>query len=175
MLANLNGLDIALLVVCLLSAAFGVLRGLVREILSLVAWLAAAWLALRFSPPVAVYMDTLFASEGLRRIAAFLLVFIASLVGIALVNRLLAVLIRMSHLGLMDRLLGFLFGALRGVMIGVVFIMLTDMTPLSDDPAWDGSSVAGYYRQLGDWLADKIQTGVPSERWLPSWQDGGGG
>ncbi len=175
MLAAMNGLDISLLGVCLLSAVFGVLRGLVREILSLLAWLAAGWLALRFSPDVAAEMGALFANESLRQVAAFLLLFIASLVGIALMNRLLAILIRMSHLGLFDRLLGFLFGALRGVMIGIVFILLTDMTPLRDDPSWNDSAMATYYRQLGAWLTEQVRATGQTGTLLSSWRRDSGG
>ena len=153
---TLNGLDIALLAVLGLSAVFGAFRGLVREVLSLLAWIAAGWLALRYHGWLADRLVSVIAQDGLRQAAGFLLLFIAAIISVSLLNRLLSMLVHASRLGGIDRLLGFIFGALRGVMIGLVFVALIDMTPLGESSAWADSIVAETYRQLADWIARHV-------------------
>lgn len=165
---ELNGLDIALLAVVGLSAIFGAFRGFIREILSLLAWLIAGWLAMHFFPVFADRLTAVIEQQTLRQAAAFLLIFLAALLAIALVNRLLALLIRVSQLGGIDRLLGFIFGALRGVMIGVVFVVMIDLSPLADSSAWAGSVVVDGYRQLAQWSSKHLGGRLDSARDLLS-------
>ncbi len=153
---TLNGLDIALLAVLGLSAVFGAFRGLVREVLSLLAWIVAGWLALRYHGWLADRLVSVIAQEGLRQAAGFLLLFIAAIISVSLLNRLLSMLVHASRLGGIDRLLGFIFGALRGVMIGLVFVAVIDMTPLAESSAWSDSIVAETYRQLADWVGRHV-------------------
>ncbi len=156
---DLNGLDIALLAVLGLSAVFGAFRGLIREILSLLAWLVAGWAALRYHDGLAVHLAGAIDQDGIRRAVAFLLLFVSVLLSAALVNRLLSMLVHASRLGGVDRLLGFAFGALRGVIIGTVFVVLVDLTPLGESPAWDDSVVVETYRELAELVGRYIDAG----------------
>ncbi len=170
--STLNGLDIALLSVLGLSAVFGAFRGLVREILSLMAWIVAAWLALRYHAWLADRLAPVIGQEGIRQAAGFLLLFIAAIISASLLNRLLSMLVHASRLGGIDRLLGFIFGALRGVMIGLVFVALIDMTPLGDSTAWADSVVVETYRQLADWLGRHVEADRgAAQDFLSRWRD----
>jgi len=166
--ADLNLLDYGLLGVLLLSSVLGLFRGLVREVLSLVAWVLAFWFAQRYTGELSDHMQAIIRTGSLRQLTAFLALFLGSLIVFALVNRLLTLLIRASKLGSLDRILGCAFGALRGVVIGVVFISLTDLTPLADEPDWQGSTVGSYYRQLGGWAKARLPADLRSRITAPT-------
>jgi len=154
--ADFSLLDYGLLGVLILSSVLGLFRGLVREVLSLVAWVLAFWLAQHYSGELSGHLVALISTGSLRQLSAFLVLFLGSLIVFALINRLLTLLIRASKLGSLDRLLGCAFGALRGVVVGVVFIALADLTPLADQTGWRGSVVGDYYRQLGGWAKARL-------------------
>ena len=77
---GLASLDIAIMVVLLLSALIGLARGLVKEILSLASWMLAFILAIYFAPTVAGHLGSAFGSDSVRLVVAFGAVFIAALI-----------------------------------------------------------------------------------------------
>ncbi len=178
--SDLSLLDYGLLGVLILSSVLGLFRGFVREVLSLVAWVLAFWLAQRYTGELSDHLEAVISTGSLRQLAAFLVLFLGSLIVFALFNRLLTLLVRASKLGSLDRILGCIFGTLRGLVIGIVFIALADLTPLADQSGWRGSVVGDYYRQLGSWakarlpddLRSRLNTptvGAKEARMLDSW------
>ena len=165
--SELGLLDYALLGVLILSSVLGLFRGLIREVLSLVAWVLAFWLAQRYTGTLSEHLQTFISTASLRQLSAFLVLFLGSLIVFALLNRLLTLLIRASKLGPLDRILGCAFGALRGVVVGVVFIALADLTPLADEPGWQGSAVGNYYRQIGNWAKSRLPSDLRSRLAVP--------
>ncbi len=97
-LADFNWVDIVISVVIALSFVFGLWRGLVKEVLSLVTWVAALVVARVYSEDFAPLLASTFEGETSRLVAAFLLLFFATLVVGALVNHLMVKLI--SFVGL---------------------------------------------------------------------------
>lgn len=165
--SELNLLDYGLLGVLVLSSMLGLFRGLVREVLSLISWVLAFWLAQRYTGLLSGRLESLIATASIRQLAAFLVLFLGALIAFALLNRLLTLLVRASKLGPLDRILGCGFGAFRGVVIGVVFITLTDLTPLADQSDWRGSAVGNYYRELGNWAKERLPADLPSRIKVP--------
>ncbi|MBI1195126.1 MAG: CvpA family protein [Gammaproteobacteria bacterium] len=165
--AELNLLDYGLLGVLILSSVLGLFRGLVREVLSLISWVLAFWLAQRYTGVLSGRLEPFIGTDSLRQLAAFLALFLGSLIALALFNRLLTLLVRASKLGPLDRILGWFFGLARGVVIGVVFIVLTDLTPLADQSDWRGSAVGNYYRELGDWAKEHLPADLRSRVKVP--------
>jgi membrane protein required for colicin V production len=133
------GLDIAIVTVVLLSAAIGLVRGLVKEVLSLVAWAAAFVIAIYFSPVAATELPEQWGSDSLRLAIAFAGLFIATLVVAAILQWLVVQLISSTGLSGTDRFLGFLFGSARGLLVCVVILM--GLREVAADRNWWQASV----------------------------------
>ncbi|MGI9134196.1 MAG: CvpA family protein [Rhodoferax sp.] len=136
---QMQTLDWVCVAIFALSMVVGLWRGLVMEVLSVASWFAAFVLAQWFAPLVAHWLPMQGASEVVRYAAAFVLVFIATL----LLGALLAVLVRklVTVVGLrpIDRLLGALFGALRAAIVVLALAVVAGMTPMRSAPWWQES------------------------------------
>jgi membrane protein required for colicin V production len=147
---DLYWVDWAMLAVLALSVVVGLARGLVFECLSLagwvVAWFAAQWVA----PQLAPYLPVGAAGSALNLGGAFALSFVAALVVWALLARLVRFFIHATPLSVPDRLLGAVFGTLRGAVLLLAVAMVVALTPASQSTAWRASKGA---RVLGAVLA----------------------
>ena len=156
--------DYAVLTVLGLSLLLGVVRGLMREIVSLAGWITAFILATGFSGIVAGHMPE---SLGpvLSGLFAFLLVFIGVLVVSGVVGIVLSLLVRAAGLGLLDRSLGAVFGCVRGLAIVLLVVLLAGLTPLPGEPFWRLAVLSGPFETaalalrpyLPDGLAQRLQ------------------
>jgi membrane protein required for colicin V production len=122
------------LAVLLISLLVGAWRGLVVEVLSLAGWLAAFVLAQWFAPDAAAMLPMAGAAEPLRYAAGFVLVFVATLFASALIGFVLSKLLSAVGLGAINRLLGALFGVLRGVVLILAATAVVGMTPWKTSP-----------------------------------------
>jgi membrane protein required for colicin V production len=147
-------IDYILLGAAALSALLGLVRGFFREALSLVTWILAIWLALKFGDVFAPMLEELLPSEALELWGARLGVFIVVLVAGALINRLLLKLVRSSGLSGVDRVLGGLFGIARGVLIVGVMVLGAQALELDRETWWPQSRVVPY----GLKVASEIRT-----------------
>ncbi len=125
--------DIVIGVVILISAAFGLVRGLIHEVVSLGIWVAALLLATTLATGVSELMG-LDLAPRLRIAIGFLVVFIAVLVLGAVLQWTLGTLVRTTGLTGTDRTLGLVFGAARGVV--VVLVALIALRPFVEERAW---------------------------------------
>jgi membrane protein required for colicin V production len=139
----INILDIVFLVVAGLSAIVGLVRGFVREVLSLAAWIGAGWLALTFYSESRAWTLGYIENELWAGLVAGGGSFLFALVVLTIVARLISKIVQSSDLvGPLDRTLGMLFGILRGavlVVLGYIFaMMLVDED--SKKPLWAAES-----------------------------------
>ena len=121
------------------SMLLGAWRGLVFEVLSVLSWIAAFVLAQWFAPDLAVRLPMGGAGESIRYAAGFVLVFIAAVFAGGMLAFLMAKLIASVGLRPIDRLLGAVFGALRGVVLLLAATVVVGMTPLKDSVEWRAS------------------------------------
>ena len=128
--------DYAVMAILLVSIIVSALRGLVREILSLIGWIAAFVVASMFAEQVAPVLPLLPPHPVLRTIVAFLLLLVAMTLGMALLNWGLMRAIQASGLTLADRGLGGLFGLARGLVIVLALVMVAGMTKLPQMEFW---------------------------------------
>ena len=144
--------DWTLLGVLLISLLLGAWRGLVYEVLSLVAWTAAFLLAQWLAPDLAAQLPLGNLAEPLRYAAAFAIVFIL----IAFIGGLLAALIKkaVNAVGLrpVDRVLGMVFGLARATVLLLAVAVVAGLTPLGSAPVWRDSAGAPYLNALLLWL-----------------------
>ena len=135
-------LDWALLAVLMVSALVGLWRGLVYEVLSVMGWVLAFVLAQTWAEPVGRLLPMQGAAEPLRLAAGFALVFIAVAFAGGLVSWLVKKMVAAVGLRPVDRLLGGVFGVLRGVVILLAIAVVMGMLPVSAQASWQASHVA---------------------------------
>ena len=143
-----SAVDWILLAVLGLSLLLGMWRGIVQEVLSLAGWVAAFYVSQMFAPQAAAWLPMEGSSQMLRYAAGFVVVFIAVLIGTALVSWLIKKLVSAVGLGPLDRLLGSLFGLMRGVVILLAVTVLVGMTPMRDTEAWKQAQGAQWLQQF---------------------------
>ena len=129
-------LDALVAVILISSIIISVIRGLVREILSVLGWIAAFVVANRFSENLAVMLPAAIPGVTVRLITAFAILFIGTLIIAALISAAIGMLLRASGLVLADRGLGGLFGLARGVLIVMTAVILAGLTTLPRQPVW---------------------------------------
>ena len=149
--------DYAVLGVMAASLLLGLWRGLVSEVLALLAWVAAFFAARAVAPGLAPLFGRFTHEAALQYVTAFAAVFVAVLLVVAIARVLAAKLLRAVGLGWADRTLGMLFGIGRGLLIAVLAVMLGGMTALPRE---------GWWREA--WLAPPLETAVVAAKpWLP--------
>jgi membrane protein required for colicin V production len=142
-----------------LSALISLIRGFMREALSLAAWVLAFWVAWTFFRELAVQLDW-FTVPSVRLGAAFVLLFIATLMLGALVNFLVGQLVEKTGLSGTDRMIGVLFGAARGAVLVAILVLLAGLTPLPNDPWWKESHLIVYFQELAVWLKELLPADI---------------
>lgn len=157
-LQSLNVIDVLLGGTVLISALIGLMRGLVREILSLAAWLVAVWAGINFSEMVSnQFVQQVINDKHIAYIASFGAVFFTTLFLIGLLNLLISSLFKATGLGGFDRLLGMLFGLARGVIISAVIVFFARLYPnIESIPAWQQSELKPGFANLANWGIARI-------------------
>jgi membrane protein required for colicin V production len=132
----MSSTDWILLALLTASMLLGALRGLVYEVLSVMGWIAAFLLAQWFAPTVSEKLPMQGSGETLRFAAAFVLVFIASVFAAGLISALMKKLISAVGLRPVDRILGAIFGAFRGLILLLALSVVVHMTALHESDWW---------------------------------------
>lgn len=147
--------DWAIIAVLGLSALISVVRGFVKEVVSLLIWVAAAVIASIFYDQLAVWMVDWISTLSLRMLAAWILLFVAVLIVGGILNYLLGKLVEATGLSGTDRLLGLLFGLARGLIIlMVIVVILPSVLPVDQDLWWQESTLIPYFLQYEDWARE---------------------
>jgi len=130
----------------------GVFRGLVKEAISIAALLFAIWAALYFGPAIGDVSDSWLNSEELQMWFGRVLVFSVILAVGGLLGWGISKLIRLSVLSGMDRFLGSLFGALRGILLAAVFIIGGEFAGFDNDEWWLKSRLIPHLEVVAEWI-----------------------
>jgi len=152
-------IDYVILGIIGLSSIISLVRGFVREALSLVSWVLAFWVAWTFFRELSFQLDWI-SVPSVRLGAAFLILFITTLVIGALVNFLIGQLVEKTGLSGTDRMLGILFGAARGAILVAILVLLSGLTPFPNDPWWQESQLIRYFQELAVWLRDLLPVDI---------------
>lgn len=149
--------DYVLLGILALSAAVGMWRGLVSEILALVAWIAALGASWMYASQVAELLVDVISEPAWRQVAGFALIFVGVLLLAAVVRFLLRELLRVAGLGPADRMFGTVFGIARGLAIAFVLVLVGGMLGMAKEAWWANSL-----------FAPPLETAVIAAKpWLP--------
>lgn len=150
---HFNWIDFTILGIVGFSAVISFFRGFIRESISLVAWSLGFYLALRYAMLLQVELTEWIPSESMRYFVSFVGLFLCVVIVGMLLNILVHTIITKAGLSLTDRFLGVFFGALRGlVIVGVVLVLLMNMGSVSDSVALTQSKLAGQFKPMVLWL-----------------------
>ncbi len=134
-----------------ISTIVSLIRGFVKEALSLASWIVAFIIARTFYTHLATLFEEVINTPSLRLLAAFVLLFVVALIVGSLINHLISAIVKSTGLSGTDRMLGMVFGLVRGVILIVVIVALARLTPLAQDPWWSQSALIGHFERLEAW------------------------
>ena len=153
--SELNWADWSIIAIIGISCLISVIRGFVKEAISLAIWGLAFFVAVAFHERLAVLAQGVISSPSLRYLAAFAALFAATLVVGAMVKYLLGELVKITGLSGTDRLFGMAFGLIRGVIIVMALLILTPMLfPVDQDGWWQQSMLIPHFLLLEQWSKD---------------------
>ena len=154
----MTAFDFALLAIVGASVLLGLWRGVVSEVLALAAWVAAFFAARYFGTEAGRLLSKWIVDPVMSAAAGFAAVFFAVLIVFALGRFVVSLMLRAVGLGLVDRLLGAVFGVARGVLIALVAVLMGGMTALPREPWWRDAM-----------LVPPLETAVIAAKpWLPA-------
>jgi membrane protein required for colicin V production len=130
----MNGLDFVVTGILLLSLLLGLWRGLIHEVMALLGWPLAFVLSKLFAGDIAPLLPL--QQEATRIAVSYALVFIVVLIVWSVLARLLSKLLKVMGSGWMDRVMGGLFGLVRGVLVVLVLVWLVGLANFSGQPFW---------------------------------------
>ncbi len=144
--------DYAITAIIVLSIIVSLVRGFVREALSLITWALAFWVAFSFSSILATLLTNYIHSASLRQIAAFGILFLITLLLGAFINYLIAQLVDSTGLTGTDRVLGIVFGFARGALVVSLLLMMASLTPMPQEQWWKASLLIPQFQPIEAWL-----------------------
>jgi membrane protein required for colicin V production len=151
--------DVVVIFVIFLSALFSLIRGFVKEAVSLATWIIAIWLAATFAAKLAAALPNSIESEAVRQTVGFGVLFVLTLMVGAIINMLISQVVKKTGLSGADRIFGVAFGVLRGGLIIIVFVVIAGMTPLPDAEWWQSSTLLQWFESA----ALVIQEYIPED------------
>lgn len=128
--------DYLVLFVLAASVVISTLRGLIREILSLVSWVVAFVVANAYGAQLAPMLSSMIPGESVRLMVAFVALFLGVRILMGLLSMAVDALVKASGLSLADRGLGGLFGLARGIVIVLFAVILAGMTSIPQQDFW---------------------------------------
>ena len=146
--------DWLILAVVLISALISVKRGFVKEMLSLVSWIAAFVIARIFSGHLETLLTSWIETPSARYAAAFAVLFAATLIVGAMLNHLMGEFIKATGLTSTDRVFGTVFGVARGLVLITAAVYGLQMTAFSQDPWWRNSALIPQFELMVAWSKD---------------------
>ena len=135
--------DNLILAVIAISSAFGVRRGFIKEIMSLLSWIAALLVSRVYSGSLASILENLIDNPSVRYVIAFSVLFVIIIMLGTLLNHLMSKLLVVTGLKTIDRLLGAVFGLARGTVIVLVFLFVLNVF-VSESEWWQQSTLIPY-------------------------------
>lgn len=134
-------LDLVVIGVVLLSALLAAVRGFTREVLAIVSWVAAAAVAWAFHPQlvplIKQYIPASSAQDMISLVAAIAVLFLGTLIVVSLITARISDFVLDSRIGTLDRTLGFVFGAARGLLLAVIgYVFFTALVGAEKMPVW---------------------------------------
>ncbi|EDY87607.1 CvpA family protein [gamma proteobacterium HTCC5015] len=163
----MHWVDVAIVVVIVLSLAIALFRGFVKEAISLASWVAASWISLHFAPKLAPLWPEAIAGDWLRQGLALIVLFIATMIVGGLVSFIVTSLVEKTGLSHTDRALGGLFGLIRGVVIVCALVLFGAFVELTRADWWQQAVLLPYFQALSEWVISLLPSDVAAKFVFP--------
>ena len=144
----MHWIDISILVILLLSTLIAVVRGFIKEAISLATWIAAFFISISFSPKLVSIFPDVISAPLLRQGLAWFLLFIATMLVGGLISFIVNSMVNKTGLSHTNRALGTLFGLARGVVIICVLVLLGVYMELPKTDWWMQAKLLLYFQYL---------------------------
>ena len=151
----MNWADWAIIAIVVLSALISLVRGFVREALSLAVWIAAVVVAVKFHQPLSHQFSNLIDTPSLQLIVSWIVLLLVTLLAGMLVTYIIGQLVKATGLSGTDRLIGSLFGVARGlIVVLVILVLLPKAVPVDQDNWWQQSNLIPRFLKFEQWASD---------------------
>jgi membrane protein required for colicin V production len=145
------------------STLIGVLRGFIREAVSVAFWILAVWAAWQFGPVVEPHLGGLLADPKIAPWVGRLVILILVLLIGWVTGMLLGYFTRTLGLGPLDRVIGLMFGIVRGLVLVGLMVIGGELLHLNHEPWWGQSKLIPFGETVGDWL--RAMVGEKGDPW----------
>lgn len=154
--------DMAILAVILISALISLVRGFVKESISLATWILAGFIALSYYLVLADLLQPYIDSPTIAQVAGFAVLFLSTLIVGAIINYMVSQLVTKTGLSGTDKTLGVVFGAARGVLIVSMIVLFAGLTPMPSESWWQESLMVDHFLKVAVWIKDFMPQDVAS-------------
>ena len=151
--------DYVILAIVVVSAGISVIRGFLREAISLAGWVLAFWLALTFADDISALFAKSISQPAMRHAVAFFAIVVMTLIITAIVMYFVRLIVDKTEITGTDRALGIVFGIARGIVIVAILVLFAGLTALPKDPWWKESLFLPHLQVL----AEEIRNVLPPE------------
>ena len=158
----MSWVDLIIVVIVIISALISLVRGFVKESISLASWILAGFIGLRYFAPLAELLEPYIESPTIRTGSAFAILFVTSLIIGAIVNYMASEAVTKTGLTGTDKSLGVVFGAARGLLIVTMLVLLAGLTPMPSEPWWDDSAMIEFFSDIANWIKDILPQDIAS-------------
>ena len=156
----MSWVDLLIIAIIIISALISLVRGFVKESLSLASWIFAGFIALRYFTPLADLLVPYIESPTIRTGSGFAILFVCSLIIGAIVNYMASQAVTKTGLTGTDKSLGVVFGAARGLLIVTMLVLLAGLTPMPSEPWWNDSAMIEFFSEMANWIKDILPQDV---------------
>lgn len=150
----MSWLDLVIIGIILVSTLISLVRGFVKESISLVSWILAGFIAFRYFSALSELLLPYLESPTLRTGIAFSVLFVCTLIVGAIVNFMASQMVSKTGLSGTDKTLGMVFGAARGILIVTLIVLLAGLTPMPEEVWWQEAMLIEYFTTMANWLKD---------------------
>jgi membrane protein required for colicin V production len=154
--------DMAILAVILISALISLVRGFVKESISLATWILAGFIALSYYLVLTDLLLPYIDSPTIAQVVGFSVLFLSTLIVGAIVNYMVSQLVTKTGLSGTDKTLGVVFGAARGVLIVSMIVLFAGLTPMPSEGWWQESLMVDHFLKVAVWMKDFMPQDVAS-------------
>lgn len=152
---GLNEIDYGILGIISVSVLFGLLRGFVREAMSLMTWIVAGILGTLYCDEVGAWFTSI-SIVGVRLLLAFILIVLVTLIIGGIISHLISKLIKSTKFSITDRIIGILFGLARGVAIIAIVVLIVKPSIIAKKEIWKTSVLVPQFEPASLWIKAQL-------------------